>query len=314
MGLQLTTFPPPHQDSTENNMAALEKFRQAIEQHLKAKPDGQLAATLRLLFQEVESLIAVLKSESEPEKKATLDKLQRSLLGTLPQTMNTLLKGLNPGSVTIDTLPRDLAERWLSKDGVYRIQVTPSKDLNDEKNLKAFIKEVRQIAPHATDLPVIYLESGTAIVKAFQQALASAVAAIILVLLFTQRNAKDALLILLPLVTTAILTGVSTVLMDNPFNFANIIVIPILFGLGVDAGINIMSRIRSPEHEDSVLRTGTARGVVFSELTTMCSLISMAFTPHLGLASMGQLLSIGLLLNILCTLIVLPAFAYKTQS
>ncbi|WP_442499090.1 MMPL family transporter [Methylobacter sp. sgz302048] len=314
MGLQLTSFPPPHQDSIENNMAALEKFRQAIEQHLKAKPDGQLAATLRLLFQEVESLIAVLKSESEPEKKATLDKLQRSLLDTLPQTMNTLLKGLNPGLVTVDTLPRDLAERWLSKDGVYRIQVTPSKDLNDEKNLKAFIKEVRQIAPHATDLPVIYLESGTAIVKAFQQALASAVAAIILVLLFTQRNAKDALLILLPLVTTAILTGVSTVLMDNPFNFANIIVIPILFGLGVDAGINIMSRIRSPEHEDSVLRTGTARGVVFSELTTMCSLISMAFTPHLGLASMGQLLSIGLLLNILCTLIVLPAFAYKTQS
>ncbi|WAK03511.1 MMPL family transporter [Methylobacter sp. YRD-M1] len=314
MGLQLTTFPAPFQDSVESNMAVLEKFKLAIEQYLQKKPDGELAATLRLLLQEVESLIAVLKSESEPEKKATLDKLQRSLLGTLPQTMNTLLKGLNPDPVTVDTLPRDLAERWLSTDGVYRIMVTPSKDLNDEKNLKEFIKEVRQVAPNATDLPVIYLESGAAIVRAFQQALASAVAAIILVLLFTQRNAKDALLILLPLITTAILTGVSTVLMDNPFNFANIIVIPILFGLGVDAGINIMSRLRSPEHEDSVLRTGTARGVVFSELTTMCSLVSMAFTPHLGLASMGQLLSIGLLLNILCTLIVLPAFAYKAPS
>jgi hopanoid biosynthesis associated RND transporter like protein HpnN len=314
MGLQLTTFPAPHQDSVENNMAALEKFRQAINRHLTEKPDNELSATLRLLLQEVESLIALLQSESGPEKKARLDKLQSSLLNTLPDTMNTLLKGLNPDPVTIDTLPRDLAERWLSKDGIYRIMASPSKDLNDEKNLKEFITEVRRVAPNATDLPVIYLESGNAIVHAFQQALASAVAAIILVLLLTQRNARDALLILLPLTMTAILTGASTVLMDNPFNFANIIVIPILFGLGVDAGINIMNRLRNPDQEDSVLRTSTARGVVFSELTTLCSLVSMAFTPHLGLASMGQLLSIGLFLTIICTLLVLPAFAYRAHG
>jgi hopanoid biosynthesis associated RND transporter like protein HpnN len=308
MGLQLTAFPAPYQDSVENSLAALEEFRQAIGKHVKEKPDSELAATLSPLHRKVESLIAALQAKSAPEKKAMLDALQFSLLDTLPDTMNTLLKGLNPGEVTIDTLPPDLAERWLSQNGVYRIMASPSKDLNEEKNLKEFIREVRQVAPHATDLPVIYLESGNAIVSAFQQALASAVAAIVIVLMFTQRNTKDALLILLPLLMTAILTGASTVLMDNPFNFANIIVIPILFGLGVDAGINIMSRLRHPDQEDSVLRTGTARGVVFSELTTMCSLVSMAFTPHLGLASMGQLLSIGLLLNIICTLVVLPAF------
>jgi hopanoid biosynthesis associated RND transporter like protein HpnN len=314
MGFQSATFPAPHQDSVEINMAALEKFRRAVERHLKEKPDSELSTTLRQLLQDVEALIARLQSESEPAKKTRLEKLQASLLDTLPDTMNTLLKGLNPDPVTIDTLPPDLAERWLSKNGVYRIMASPSKDLNDEKNLREFIAEVRQVAPHATDLPVIYLESGNAIVHAFQQALASAVAAIVIVLMFTQRSTKDALLILLPLMMTAILTGASTVLMDNPFNFANIIVIPILFGLGVDAGINIMNRLRHPDREDSVLRTGTARGVVFSELTTMCSLVSMAFTPHLGLASMGQLLSIGLLLNILCTLIVLPAFASRGHA
>jgi hopanoid biosynthesis associated RND transporter like protein HpnN len=308
MGLQLAAFPAPHQDSVENGMAVLEKFSQAVDKHLKEKPDSELAAILRPLRQKVESLIAALQAKSAPERKTMLDKLQFSLLDTLPDTMNALLKGLNPGEVTLDTLPPDLAERWLSKDGLYRIMASPSKDLNDEKNLKDFIREVRQVSPHATDLPVIYLESGNAIVRAFQQALASAVAAIVIVLMFTQRNTKDALLILLPLMMTAVLTGASTVLMDNPFNFANIIVIPILFGLGVDAGINIMNRLRHPDREDSVLRTGTARGVVFSELTTMCSLVSMAFTPHLGLASMGQLLSIGLLLNIICTLVLLPAF------
>jgi predicted RND superfamily exporter protein len=54
--------------------------------------------------------------------------------------------------------------------------------------------------------------------------------------------------------------------------------------------------------------------VVFSGLTTLCSLVSMAFTPHLGLASMGQLLAIGLILTIVCTLIILPAFANRVQD
>uniref|UniRef100_UPI00055AFA13 MMPL family transporter n=1 Tax=Methylobacter sp. BBA5.1 TaxID=1495064 RepID=UPI00055AFA13 len=162
--------------------------------------------------------------------------------------------------------------------------------------------------------PVIYLESGNAIVQAFRQALIGALAAIVLVLLLTQRNIKNTLLILLPLLMTAILTGASTVIMDNPFNFANIIIIPLLFGLGVDGGIYIMYRLRNPAEEASVLRTSTARGVVFSGLTTLCSLVSMAFTPHLGLASMGQLLAIGLILTIVCTLIILPAFANRVQD
>ncbi len=189
--------------------------------------------------------------------------------------------------------------------------VTPSKDLNDQKNLKDFVNEVRKLAPDATDLPVIYLESGNAIVKAFQQALVSALAAIIVVLLLSRRRIKDILLILLPLLVTGILMAASTVVMDNPFNFANIIVIPLLFGLGIDAGIYIADRLHNPGREDSVLQTSTARGVVFGEMTTLCSLVSMAFTPHLGLASLGQLLAIGLILMVICTLVVLPAFAYR---
>ena len=110
----------------------------------------------------------------------------------------------------------------------------------------------------------------------------------------------------------SILTAASTVLLDNPFNFANIIVIPLLMGLGVNSGIYIMLRLRAmPDREQDVLNTSTARAVVFCNLTTLCSFVSMAFTPHLGLASMGLLLSIGLILIILTSLLVLPAFACK---
>jgi predicted RND superfamily exporter protein len=229
--------------------------------------------------------------------------------------MNKLWKGFEADRVTLEGLPKELSERWLSKDGIYRIQAFPSKDLNERDNLKAFVKEVRQIAPHATDLPVIYLESADTVVRSFLQALLFTLAALVTVLSIVTRSIKDTLLILLPLLMTAILTGAATVVLDTPFNFANIIVIPLLLGLGVDSGIYIVSRLRAlPDQQQNVLRTSTARGVVFSCLTTVGSLVSMAFTSHPGLASMGLLLSVGLSLVIVCTIVVLPAYAYKVRG
>ncbi|MDO9423132.1 MAG: MMPL family transporter [Methylobacter sp.] len=308
MGLRSDVFPPLQQDSAENHRAALTTFKQGVEKSLKDQADSHLAASLQSLDELLQRLLTELEAKSKPEQSALLDRLQKNLLGTLPDTMNKLLQGLNADVVTLERLPQDLSERWLSKGGIYRIQVFPSKNLDDHQNLKEFIAEVRQIAPNATDLPVIYLESGNAVVKAFQQALMGAFVAITLVLLLVTRSIKDTFLILLPLLMTAILTGAATVVLDTPFNFANIIVIPLLFGLGVDSGIYIMNRLRNmPDQTHSVLQTSTARGVIFSSLTTLCSLVSMAFTPHLGLASMGLLLSIGLVLIVVCTMLVLPA-------
>lgn len=315
MGLHLTKFPPVHEDTVENHLLALLTLQKAVAKKLVDMPDGPLSASLRPLGEDLEQVLAKLEPESMPVKKARLEQLQSSLLDTLPDTMDSLLKGLQADTVSIDVLPRELAERWLSKDGIYRIMVFPSKDLNDPGNLKEFIAEVRQLAPNATDLPVIYLETGNAVVLAFQQALVGALLAITVLLLIILRNLKETLLILLPLLMAAVLTGASTVLMGIPFNFANIIIIPLLFGLGADSGIFIIQRLRSMSgKDDSVLRTSTARGVIFSNLTTLGSQVSMAFSPHIGMASMGQLLAIGLSLMVLCTLLVLPAFAWRLRD
>ncbi|MGR9085635.1 MAG: MMPL family transporter [Gammaproteobacteria bacterium] len=314
MGLHFNEFPPPQPDSAANHKAALTQFIVAVEQNLKKKPDSSLSAPLLQLQEVLSRLLTQLEAKTPEEQDASLDRLQRNLLEALPLTMNTLWRSFEAGFVTLDSLPDELSERWLNRDGVYRIQIFPSINLNDDGNLKQFVADVRQIAPNATDLPVIYLESGKAVVQAFQQALMYALAAIVLVLLLVTRSIKDTALIMMPLLITAILTGASTVLLDNPFNFANIIVIPLLLGLGVDSGIYIINRLRSmPARQRSVLMTSTARGVVFSCLTTLCSLVSMAFTPHPGLASMGLLLSIGLTLIIACTMLVLPAFACRPR-
>lgn len=315
MGVRPDAFPPLRKDSAANHREALATFKKNVEQSLAKNPGGELSANLQSLQKVLDRLLLELDSKPLPEQEAMLDRLQQNLLGTLPDMMNKLGKVFAAESVTLEQLPEDLSERWLSKDGIYRIQVFPAENLNDHANLKAFIADVKQIAPDATDLPVIYLESGNAVVRAFQQALVTALAMTALVLLIVRRSIKDTVLILLPLLMTAVLTGASTVLLNNPFNFANIIVIPLLFGLGVDNGIYIMNRLRSmPGSEHNVLQTSTTRGVIFSSLATLCSLVSMAFTPHLGLASMGLLLSIGLALVVVCTILVLPAFAYKARG
>lgn len=315
MSVGSDAFPPPRRVGAEQQLRALREFQAAIDNSLKVRPGSPLSGELERLRYDLAEYLVALMAKPERERQAMVDNLQRVVLGTLPHTMNRLLKALEPDHVTVETLPGDLSERWLSTDGIYRIQVFPSENLDDHDNLKQFVAEVRAIEPRATGLPVIYLESGNAVVTAFQQALIGALTGITLVLLVVHRNIKDPFLILLPLLMTAVLTGASTVLLDNPFNFANIIVIPLLLGLGVDSGIYILHRLRQmPHREQGVLRTSTARGVVFASLTTLCSFVSMAFTPHLGLASMGLLLSIGLTLMIACTLLVLPALAYPSRK
>ncbi|WP_430232901.1 MMPL family transporter [Nitrosomonas communis] len=315
LGLYITSFPPLREDSLERNEQALRNFLASIDRSLAANTSKPRAENLHRLHGDLQRLMEVLGKLPLEERAARLTQLQWNLLGTLNESMNRLLMGLQADTVTLSKLPGDLAERWLNPEGIYRIQIFPKKNLNDQENLKDFIADVRTVAPHATDLPVIYLESGNAVVSAFQEALIYALTTIFLVVLVMHRSLKDTVLILLPLLIMAILIGASTVLLDIAFNFANIIVIPLLLGLGVNSGIYIMHRLHSmPNKEQDVLKTSTARGVILGNLTTLCSFVSMAFSPHLGLASMGLLLSIGLTLIILISLLVLPAFACKSAN
>lgn len=309
LGIPSESFPPLRQGTVEENTAALHAFLQAIDQGLTYQQNQPIADTLRQLRTHTQGLLNRLQSESPEQQKALLEQLQNSLLGYIPDTMELLLKGLTADRVTLNSLPATLKERWLSKDGIFRIMLFPAKDLNVIDNMREFVDQVQTLEPTATDLPAIYLASGKEIVKAFQQALISALAAIVVLLILVQRSLKTTLLTLLPLLMAALLTAASTVIFNNPFNFANVIAIPLIFGIGVDGGIHIMYRLRHSKSADQrLLQTSTARAVFFSGLTTLFSFVSLAFTPHLGLASMGQLLAIGITLVVFCTLIVLPAF------
>jgi predicted RND superfamily exporter protein len=100
------------------------------------------------------------------------------------------------------------------------------------------------------------------------------------------------------------------VILSQPFNFANVIVLPLLFGLGVAGGIHMVSRHRARRERHAmrgILRTSTPRAVVFSALTTIASFGALALSSHRGTASLGLLLTLAITLTTAVTLTVLPA-------
>ena len=301
---QLEGFPPPVEGGVE--LATLEKFRTDIGQRLSRGEDPTLAA----LAQTLDTYLGPLQVADATVRQASLDRLQRSILSALPVTLDKLRQSLGASEITLESLPDDLRERWLSANGIYRIQAYPKKDLNDLDSLREFIQEAQKVDKDVTDLPVTYLESMNEVVLAFQQAFGIALGAITLLLLIILRSVKDTLLVLLPLLLASLFTAAATVLFNVPFNFANIIALPLLFGLGVDSGIHMVHRLHYLHStEENLLGTSEAMGVFYGALTTIFSFSSLAFTPHQGTASMGILLAVGLLMTLICALVVLPAFS-----
>mgnify|MGYP001375272883 FL=1 len=244
--------------------------------------------------------------ESSRENGQSLEDLEALLLSSLPERLKKLRQSLDAREVTVEDLPELLRQRKIAADGRTLVEVFPSESLTSNDALKRFVTAVRRVAPNATEDPVILLEGGDAVTTAFRQAGIFSLAAITVLLLIVLQSVIDTLLVLFPLALAAVFTASSSVILGIPFNFANIIAIPLLFSLGVAYGIYLVLRERSADSIADVMTTSTPRAILFSALTTMCSFGTLAISSHLGTASMGQLLTISLTLALVCTLVVLP--------
>ena len=204
-------------------------------------------------------------------------------------------------------LPPELVSRWLSQ-GHDLLEILPRENLSDNTAMRRFGSELQTSVPEVTGSPVVSIEASDAVVAAFQQAFFYALIATVLILLVLMHNPHDTIIIITCLLMGALLTAGTMILLDTPFNFANIIGLPLLLGIGVDSGIHITHRYRTMLGDKlRVLGTSSAKGVVVSALTTICSIGNLAFSSHRGTASMGELLTIGIIMMLVCMLVLLPA-------
>jgi len=303
LGDQLNSFNQKLIDT--NPHQAILSLQVAISEALKKPTTNAPRETLVLLQNNLNLFVDNYKETTEASSKT----LEKSILGLLPYTMNRLQTSLTATPYQLADLPDYIRKNWLSPGGQYKVLITPEFNQNKIENLKQFVLEVQTAAPESSGLSVADQASGTAVVKAFIEAFSGAIIAIFILLLVILRKIKSTLLVIGPLLLAGLLTGATNVLLNNTFNFANIIALPLLMGMGVDSSIHIFHRLESGlSCSKEILQSSTARGVFFSSLTTMCSFSSLAFTPHVGTASMGLLLAVGIFFTLVCTLIVLPAF------
>lgn len=293
--------------TAEERRATLQSFRSRLAEAAAAPAmPADLAAAARRLGAALDGYVAATGGDA-----AALQALEDALVGLLPPLLERLGEALDARPVTLADVPESVTGRFIAADGRVRIDVHPAENLNEIHALRRFVQAVRQIAPNATDSPVTLVEAGDAVIAAILQASALALAAIVLLLLILLGRPLDVLLVLFPLLLAGVWTLASAALLDLPFNFANVIVLPLLLGLGVASGIHLVMRGRAgrqaAQEPETLLRTTTPRAVVFSALTTIGSFGSLAVSSHRGTASMGELLTIAIGFTLLAALVVLPA-------
>ncbi len=252
--------------------------------------------------------------------QATLDRLSHApderlmaantaLVRFLPGQLDQLRQMLTAHAVTQEDVPPSIRRDYLLPDGRAIVSIHPKAGMDSNAELRRYVNEITRVAPDAGGPAVEVVESAATMVHAFVFAALSAIGMIAVILLVALRRVLDVALVLAPLLLSALMTVILIVLVPEQLNFANIIALPLLLGVGVSFNIyfvmNWRAGVRAP------LSSPTARAVLFSALTTSTAFGSLAASHHPGTASMGRLLLLSLACTLLATLIFVPALLPK---
>ena len=193
----------------------------------------------------------------------------------------------------------------MTPDGRAQVEVLPSGDPNDTKVLRNFVTAVLAIEPGATGPAVLLFEAGNTVVRAFIEAGMFALAAIALLLWITLSRIADVLLTLVPLLVAGVVTLELCVALDLPLNFANILALPLLLGVGVAFKIYYIMAWRSGK--TALVQSSLTRAVIFSAMATATAFGSLWLSSDPATSSMGELMALALLCTMAAAVLFQPA-------
>ncbi len=283
--------PPTDAEVIDSLNRATDKLRQA------ATEDPSLQADARRLADELDTLAR--------GSRSARTQAEQMLIPGFVTSLGQIRNLLHPRPISIESLPPELLRQWRSADGRARVSVAPKGDPNDDAVISRFIVAGIKIAPDASGAAIYRQGYGRAVVDAFIEAGVLSFVAICGLLLIALRRARDVAITVAPIVLTGLLTMSTCVLIRQPLNFANIIALPLLFGIGVAFHIYFVMSWRSGGSH--LLTSSLARGVFFSALATATGFGSLWASSHPGTASMGKLLMISLLWTLASALLFQPA-------
>jgi len=243
---------------------------------------------------------------------ATRTKAIAAIVPPLLINLGQLRMSLDPTPVTIKTLPPDLVRAWLSPDGRARVQILPKGNLNDTNVLRQFATAILAAEPSATGPAISTYESGNTVTRAFIEAGALALISIAVLLLIALRRITDVLLTVVPLLLAGAVTLEVCVLTGLALNFANIIALPLLLGVGVAFKIYYIMAWRAGKTR--LLQSTLTRAVIFSAMTNAVAFGSMAASSYPGMSGMGKLMALALLCTLAAAVLFQPVLMGRPRQ
>ncbi|MBM3529703.1 MAG: hopanoid biosynthesis-associated RND transporter HpnN [Alphaproteobacteria bacterium] len=248
-------------------------------------------------------------AQSEPGVR---ERAESAFVIPLRIALGDLREYLQAQRVTLENLPKDIVQQWISAGGRTRVEATPKGDPNDNDTLRHFAAAILGVFPEAVGSPISILESGDTVVTAFIQAGLYSLVAIAILLWIVLRRVSDVLLTLVPLLLAGVLTLEICVLIGLPLNFANIIALPLLLGVGVAFKIYYTMAWRAGQTD--LLQSSLTRAVIWSALTTAVAFGSLWLSSHPGTSSMGKLLALSLVTTLAAAVLFQPALMGKPRE
>jgi hypothetical protein len=297
---------PDSIDAAPSDQENIDSLKEAAGSLRKTAGDGSGpgATASRRLADALEKLAS--------SDQATRDKVQAIFVDPLKIVLDQLKNSLQAQPVTLKNLPPELMNSWKAKDGLQRVEALPRGDPNDNDTLRKFADAVLKAEPKAVGGPVSILKSGDTVVTAFIHAGVWALGVIGFLLWLALRRITDVLLTLVPLLVAGAVTLEICVLIGMPLNFANIVALPLLLGVGVAFKIYYVTAWRAGR--TNLLQSSLTRAIFFSAMTTATAFGSLWLSSHPGTASMGKLLALSLVTTLAAVLLFQPALMGKPRD
>jgi hopanoid biosynthesis associated RND transporter like protein HpnN len=286
------------------NVTALNEVVTALNEAVEKHPGGVGAPAAKRASAAIAQL-----AKATPEVRG---QVADAFLKPLKTALDDLKDLVQAHTVTLDQVPREIVEQWQTADGRARVEVLPKGDPNDNDTIRKFATAVRAAQPDATGGPISILESGDTVVQAFFEAGAWALISIAILLWIVLRKFGDVLLTLVPLLLAGVVTLELCVVLDMPLNFANIIALPLLLGIGVAFKIYYIMAWRAGQTD--LLQSSLTRAVFYSALTTATAFGSLWLSSHPGTSSMGKLLALSLLTTLAAAVLFQPVLMGKPRE
>src|SRR5215213_2447087 len=288
----------------EENVTSLNEAVTSLNEAADKHPGGAAAAAAKRLAVALDKL-----AKATPELR---ERTAQIFLRPLHTALDDLQDLLAAHPIKLADIPRDIAELWRTPDGRTRVEVLPKGDPNDNETLRNFARAVQTAEPEATGGPIAILESGETIVKAFFEAGAWALISISILLWIVLRRFGDVLLTIVPLLLAGVITLELCVVLGMALNFANIIALPLLLGIGVAFKIYYIMAWRAGQ--TGLLQSSLTRAVFYSALTTATAFGSLWLSSHPGTSSMGKLLALSLLTTLAAAVLFQPLLMGKPRE